>query len=178
MTLEVIPTDERIVTAGLHVGGAIAARRPAERPDGIHSADLVARTAAVPGEDPAPCRALFGGVRDAFRAAYVSAGGRVKGDTRTSGTAPGTFRLEVSLPVDTTAEVWMAASAASEVAHGPARFLRLEDGCAVFAAGCGTHRFSRRATAVHGRGGALSGAPAPAGQRVTPSAGSTVSATR
>ncbi|WP_330434093.1 LacI family transcriptional regulator [Streptomyces sp. NBC_00825] len=39
VTLEVIPTDERIVTAGLHVGEAIAARRPAERPDGIVAAN-------------------------------------------------------------------------------------------------------------------------------------------
>ncbi|MFF1344588.1 LacI family DNA-binding transcriptional regulator [Streptomyces sp. NPDC058322] len=39
VTLEVIPTEERIVTAGLHVGEVIAARRPAERPDGIVAAN-------------------------------------------------------------------------------------------------------------------------------------------
>ncbi|QBR04932.1 rhamnosidase [Streptomyces sp. S501] len=49
-----------------------------------HSADLVARIAAVLGKDPAPYRALFGRVRDAFRTAYVTAGGRVKGDTQTA----------------------------------------------------------------------------------------------
>ncbi|WP_406151288.1 alpha-L-rhamnosidase [Streptomyces sp. NBC_01012] len=49
-----------------------------------HSADLVARTAEVLGKDPAPHRTLFGRVRDAFRAAYVSAGGRVEGDTQTA----------------------------------------------------------------------------------------------
>ncbi|MCX4680816.1 glycoside hydrolase family 78 protein [Streptomyces sp. NBC_01433] len=49
-----------------------------------HSADLVARTAGVLGKDPEPYRALFGRVREAFRAAYVSAGGRVKGDTQTA----------------------------------------------------------------------------------------------
>ncbi|WP_326614199.1 glycoside hydrolase family 78 protein [Streptomyces scopuliridis] len=49
-----------------------------------HSADLVARTAEVLGKDPAPYTALFRAVRDAFRAAYVSAGGRVKGDTQTA----------------------------------------------------------------------------------------------
>ncbi|MDF6022788.1 alpha-L-rhamnosidase [Streptomyces sp. JH34] len=49
-----------------------------------HSADLVARIAEVLGKDPAPYRTLFGRVRDAFRAAYVSAGGRVKGDTQTA----------------------------------------------------------------------------------------------
>ncbi|WP_326769184.1 glycoside hydrolase family 78 protein [Streptomyces sp. NBC_01591] len=265
-----------------------------------HSADLVARTAEVLGEDPAPYRALFGRVRDAFRAAYVSAGGRVKGDSQTAyvlalsmdllagedrraaadrlveliegrdwhlstgflgtprllpaltaagrtdvahrllhrrtfpswgyqiergattmwerwdsarpdgtfqdagmnsfnhyaygsvgewmyahvagiapggpgfkhlvvrprpgggvneararfdspygpvgthwSTASGTFRLEVSLPVNTTAEVWIAAVAATDVSHGSARFLRMEDGCAVFTVGSGTHRFSR-----------------------------------
>ncbi|WP_329214182.1 glycoside hydrolase family 78 protein [Streptomyces sp. NBC_00683] len=49
-----------------------------------HSADLVARTAEALGKDPAPYRSLFGRVRDAFRAAYVTAGGRVKGDTQTA----------------------------------------------------------------------------------------------
>ncbi|RDG35142.1 alpha-L-rhamnosidase [Streptomyces corynorhini] len=48
-----------------------------------HSADLVARTAEVLGKDPAPYRTLFGRVRDAFRAAYVSPGARIKGDTQT-----------------------------------------------------------------------------------------------
>ncbi|WP_327121491.1 glycoside hydrolase family 78 protein [Streptomyces sp. NBC_01341] len=49
-----------------------------------HSADLVSRMAEVLGKDPAPYRTLFGRVRDAFRTAYVSAGGRVKGDTQTA----------------------------------------------------------------------------------------------
>ncbi|MEV7085312.1 alpha-L-rhamnosidase [Streptomyces sp. NPDC093085] len=50
-----------------------------------HSADLVARTAEVLGKDPAPYRTLSGAVRDAFRAAYVTAGGgRIKGDTQTA----------------------------------------------------------------------------------------------
>ncbi|MFJ7996333.1 alpha-L-rhamnosidase [Streptomyces sp. NPDC096310] len=49
-----------------------------------HSADLVARTAEVLGEDPAPYTTLFGAVRDAFRAAYVSPNGRIKGDTQTA----------------------------------------------------------------------------------------------
>ncbi|MEU0955134.1 alpha-L-rhamnosidase [Streptomyces niveus] len=49
-----------------------------------HSADLTARTARVLGKDPAPYDTLFGQVRDAFRAAYVSADGRVKGDTQTA----------------------------------------------------------------------------------------------
>ncbi|NGN69338.1 family 78 glycoside hydrolase catalytic domain, partial [Streptomyces sp. A7024] len=49
-----------------------------------HSADLVARTAKVLGKDPGPYEQLFGAVRDAFRTAYVTEGGRVKGDTQTA----------------------------------------------------------------------------------------------
>lgn len=264
-----------------------------------HSADLVARTADALGKDPAPYRTLFGRVRDAFRAAYVSAGGKVKGDTQTAyvlalsmdlladadrapaadrlvalieakdwhlstgflgtprllpvltdtghtdvayrlltqrtfpswgyqidrgattmwerwdsirpdgsfqdagmnsfnhyaygsvgawmyaniaGIAPGapgfrkvvvrprpgggvteaegrfdslfgpvttrwkadgdSFRLRVCLPANTTAEVWIPARDRKQVEHGSASFLRMDDGCAVFAAGSGTHHFS------------------------------------
>ncbi|MDG4860378.1 alpha-L-rhamnosidase [Streptomyces sp. T-3] len=49
-----------------------------------HSAALVAQTAEALGKDPAPYRKLFTDVRDAFRAAYVAGGGRVKGDTQTA----------------------------------------------------------------------------------------------
>lgn len=49
-----------------------------------YSADLVAQVAEALGKDPAPYKKLFGGVRDAFRAAYVTGGGRVKGDTQTA----------------------------------------------------------------------------------------------
>ncbi|MGW2052448.1 alpha-L-rhamnosidase [Streptomyces sp. NPDC001840] len=264
-----------------------------------HSADLVARAAEALGKDPAPYRTLFGAVRDAFRTAYVSGGGRVKGDTQTAyvlalsmdllaegdrgpaadrlvelirakdwhlstgflgtprllpvltatghtdvahrlllqrtfpswgyqidrgattmwerwdsitpdggfqdagmnsfnhyaygsvgewmyaniaGIAPGApgfrrivvrpcpgggvtecqarfdspygpvstewttgsggFRLTVSLPANTTAEVWIPARSARDVSHGRARFQRMDDGCAVFTAGSGTHRFA------------------------------------
>ncbi|NGO74664.1 family 78 glycoside hydrolase catalytic domain [Streptomyces sp. YC504] len=267
-----------------------------------HSADLVSQAAKALGKDPAPYTALFAGVRDAFRAAYVSAGGKVKGDTQTAyvlalsmnllaeadrapaadrlvelirskgwhlstgflgtprllpvltetghtdvayrllvqrsfpswgyqidkgattmwehwdslkedgsfqdpgmnsfnhyaygavgewmyaniaGIAPaepgfrkirvrprpgggiteaqgrydsvhgpittqwkvddGGFRLTVAVPANTTAEVWVPtgeSAEADQVAHGSAKFLRVEDGCAVFAVGSGTHRFS------------------------------------
>ncbi|MFI6335459.1 alpha-L-rhamnosidase [Streptomyces sp. NPDC050535] len=49
-----------------------------------HSADLAARTAEAIGEDSAPYLDLFGRVRTAFQNAYVSADGRVKGDTQTA----------------------------------------------------------------------------------------------
>jgi alpha-L-rhamnosidase len=265
-----------------------------------HAADLVARAAKALGKDPAPYTSLFGSVRDAFRAAYVSDGGKVKGDTQTAyvlalsmdllteadrgpaadrlvalikakdwhlstgflgtprllpvltaaghtdvayrllvqrsfpswgyqidkgattmwerwdsikpdgsfqdagmnsfnhyaygsvgewmyaniaGIAPaepgfrkilvrprpgggitraegrydsvqgpistkwsvdsGGFRLTLTVPANTTAEVWIPASDATQVAHGDAKFLRMDDGCAVFAAASGTHRFSK-----------------------------------
>lgn len=264
-----------------------------------HSADLVARVAATLGKDPAPYKKLFGSVRDAFRAAYVTGGGRVKGDTQTAyvlalsmdllpdadrapaaarlvelikskewhlstgflgtprllpvltatghtdvayrllvqrsfpswgyqidkgattmwerwdsikpdgsfqdagmnsfnhyaygsvgewmyanvtGIAPADpgfrkilvrprpgggvteaegrfdalygpvttrwktdsegFRLTLTLPANTTAEVWVPADKAAQVTHGSAEFLRMEDGCAVFTVASGTHRFS------------------------------------
>ncbi|WP_406142214.1 alpha-L-rhamnosidase [Streptomyces sp. NBC_01089] len=67
------------------------------------------------------------------------------GPVTTHWTTSGGFRLTVSLPPNTTAEVWIAAGRASDVDHGAATFLRMEDGCAVFHAGSGTHRFAVRA---------------------------------
>ncbi|MET9471903.1 alpha-L-rhamnosidase [Streptomyces sp. NPDC002922] len=264
-----------------------------------HAADLVARAARALGKDPAPYTALFASVRDAFRTAYVSSGGRVKGDTQTAyvlalsmdllaeadrgpaadrlveliqakdwhlstgflgtprllpvltstghtdvayrllvqrsfpswgyqidkgattmwerwdsirpdgsfqdagmnsfnhyaygsvgewmyaniaGIAPAApgfrrilvrprpgggvteaegrydsvrgpvitrwkvdedgFRLALTVPANTTAEVWIPAADAAQVIQGTSEFIRMEDGCAVFAAGSGTHRFS------------------------------------
>ncbi|MFE9680337.1 alpha-L-rhamnosidase [Streptomyces sp. NPDC006285] len=49
-----------------------------------HSADLAARMAEVLGEDPAPYTDLFARVRTAFRTAYVTGDGGVKGDTQTA----------------------------------------------------------------------------------------------
>ncbi|MET8513668.1 alpha-L-rhamnosidase [Streptomyces sp. NPDC005077] len=52
------------------------------------------------------------------------------------------FRLALTVPANTTAEVWIPAAGAAQVTHGTSEFIRMEDGCAVFAAGSGTHRFS------------------------------------
>ncbi|MFJ5898864.1 alpha-L-rhamnosidase [Streptomyces sp. NPDC093064] len=49
-----------------------------------HSADLAARMAAELGKDPASSLDLFERVREAFRNAYVTSDGRVKGDTQTA----------------------------------------------------------------------------------------------
>ncbi|MFD6995570.1 alpha-L-rhamnosidase [Streptomyces mirabilis] len=49
-----------------------------------HSADLAARTAKELGKDSAPYLDLFARVRTAFQNAYVTAAGKVKGDTQTA----------------------------------------------------------------------------------------------
>ncbi|MFG3257285.1 family 78 glycoside hydrolase catalytic domain [Streptomyces sp. NPDC048172] len=53
-----------------------------------------------------------------------------------------TFRLTVTLPVNTTAEIWIPARTGADVTHEEAEFLRTEDDCAVFEAGSGTHHFA------------------------------------
>lgn len=49
-----------------------------------HSADLAARMAGELGEDPTPYSDLFDRIRAAFQSAYVTADGRVRGDTQTA----------------------------------------------------------------------------------------------
>ncbi|MFH9478644.1 family 78 glycoside hydrolase catalytic domain [Streptomyces anulatus] len=57
-------------------------------------------------------------------------------------TAADGFRLTVSLPVNTTGEIWIPADGPAEVAHGETKFQRIEDGCVVFAVGSGSHTFT------------------------------------
>lgn len=52
------------------------------------------------------------------------------------------FALAVALPPNTTAEVWVPGGDKRSAGRGPAVFLRLDDGCAVFAAGSGSHHFT------------------------------------
>ncbi len=54
------------------------------------------------------------------------------------------FTLTVSIPVNTTAQVWVPARRASDVTRRAGRLLRMADGCAVFAVGSGTHHFLTR----------------------------------
>ncbi|MFI9029564.1 alpha-L-rhamnosidase [Streptomyces sp. NPDC053560] len=65
------------------------------------------------------------------------------GPVRTRWTLDGTgrFTLTVSVPVNTTAEVWVPAARAEDVTHDGTRFLRMAEDRAVFRAGSGTHRF-------------------------------------
>ncbi|MDJ1136300.1 glycoside hydrolase family 78 protein [Streptomyces iconiensis] len=62
--------------------------------------------------------------------------------TRTGdGGGAGGFRLDVTVPVNATAEVWVPAERASQVRQKGAEFVRMEDGCAVFSTGSGSWRF-------------------------------------
>ncbi|TWD13028.1 alpha-L-rhamnosidase [Streptomyces sp. T12] len=54
----------------------------------------------------------------------------------------GRFELTCSVPANTTAQVWVPASATDRVTHTGATPLRQEDGCQVFRVGSGTHRFT------------------------------------
>ena len=65
-------------------------------------------------------------------------------------TESGRFELNVTVPANTTAEVWVPANDADHVTEGGkavasadgVRFLRQEDGCAVFEVGSGAYRFA------------------------------------
>ena len=52
------------------------------------------------------------------------------------------FALRVVLPPNTTAEVWVPGGDGRSSVQGSAEFLRTDEGCAVFAVGSGTHRFT------------------------------------
>lgn len=54
----------------------------------------------------------------------------------------GGFVLECTVPPNTTAEVWVPTARPDRVKSGRAKFVRAEDGCAVFEAGSGSHRFT------------------------------------
>ena len=58
--------------------------------------------------------------------------------------ANGSFVLEVTIPANTTATVCVPAKAEANVKADGAQFLRMEDGCAVYAVGAGEYRFVAR----------------------------------
>lgn len=103
-----------------------------ENPAGIAPGEPGYRTIVV---RPRP----GGGVRTAsarFESPY--------GTVRTRWTLDGDDRLAltVTVPVNTTAEVWLPAARADDVHAGTATYDRMAEGCAVFRAGSGTHRFT------------------------------------
>ncbi|HEY3413021.1 MAG TPA: glycoside hydrolase family 78 protein [Armatimonadota bacterium] len=80
------------------------------------------------------------------RATYDSIRGRI---VSVWSTEAGRFELNVTVPANTTAEVWVPAAAADQVTEGGkaavsaegVKLLRQEDGCAVFEVGSGTYTF-------------------------------------
>ena len=86
---------------------------------------------------------------DWVKASYDSIHGRIESNWRREG---GTLRLSVTIPANTTATVYVPAKDAAAVTESgkPAdkadgvRFLRMEDGAAVFAIGSGTYEFAAR----------------------------------
>ncbi|CAA9568753.1 MAG: GH78 / CBM67 [uncultured Thermomicrobiales bacterium] len=110
---------------------------------------------AGPGFARAVIRPRPGGGLTHARARYHSIRGPIASDWRAEG---GRFRLRVEVPANVTATVWVPCPDAAEVAEGgvPAdgaegvRFLRREDGAAVFAVGSGRYDFE--ATTAVGAG--------------------------
>ena len=98
-------------------------------------------SAGEPGYRRTVIRPRPGGDVDRASGRYDS----VYGPIETSWSAKGgRFDLTVSVPVNTTAEVWVPARSAAEVSQSGARFLRMQDGAAVFTVGSGTYHFSAR----------------------------------
>ncbi|WP_442759567.1 alpha-L-rhamnosidase C-terminal domain-containing protein [Streptomyces pseudogriseolus] len=92
-----------------------------------------------PGYREVVVRPRPGGGIDEARATLSSVRGPVSTRWRRRG---GHFELTCSVPVNTTAQVWIPASATDRVEHTGAALLRHEEGCQVFRAGSGTHRFA------------------------------------
>ena len=87
------------------------------------------------------------------KAEFQSIHGRIVSDWKIE---DGQFRLNVVIPANTTAEVFLPGNGAEMVKEGnkPAtqaegvKFLRVEDGNAVFAVGSGSYEFSSPASAL------------------------------
>ena len=99
-----------------------------------------------------PSRGPGGGLTYA-KAEFQSIHGKIASDWKIEN---GQFRLQVTIPANTTAEVYVPAASADAVkdfgkpastAQG-VKFMRLEDGSAVFAIGSGNYEFT---TAMSGR---------------------------
>ncbi|CAM5608833.1 Alpha-L-rhamnosidase [Streptomyces alboniger] len=102
-------------------------------------ANIAGIAPAEPGYGKVRVRPRPGGGVTRARARFDSVRGPIT--TRWEADSDG-FSLTLTLPAHTTAEVWIPAEKASQVRHGAAEFLRMADGCAVFAAASGTHHFS------------------------------------
>ncbi|MFV2173268.1 family 78 glycoside hydrolase catalytic domain [Actinomadura sp. LOL_016] len=102
-------------------------------------ANITGIAAAEPGYRKITIRPRPGGEVDRADGRYDSVYGPI--ETKWS-VRHDRFDLSVSIPVNTTAEVWVPARSASDVRQRGATFLRMQDGAAVFAVGSGSHRFT------------------------------------
>ncbi|MGI5227564.1 family 78 glycoside hydrolase catalytic domain [Actinoallomurus sp. CA-142502] len=80
-----------------------------------------------------------GGTLTKASATYRSDYGEIASRWSVSG---GRFTLDVTVPVNTTAEVWVPAANVSDVTRDGAKFVRTQDGAAVFTVGSGHWHFS------------------------------------
>jgi len=102
-----------------------------------------------PGYKRIIIRPMPGGGLDHAKASYKSIYGKIVSDWRIKGS---TFTLNVTIPANTTATIYVPAGDIESVTEGgqPAtkakavRFLRMKDGKAVFAIGSGNYRFVSR----------------------------------
>jgi hypothetical protein len=72
------------------------------------------------------------------KASYDSIHGKIVSDWKRDG---GKFTLDISIPANTTAEVFVPAKSADSVKTAGAKFLRMENDCAVFETGAGDWKF-------------------------------------
>jgi alpha-L-rhamnosidase len=93
---------------------------------------------ASPGFDEIRIRPQAGGGIDHADGRYESVHGPIESAWRDSERG---FRLDVTIPVNTTAEVWVPAVDREAVDADGARFIRMEDGHAVYEIGSGEYRF-------------------------------------
>lgn len=102
-------------------------------------ANIAGISAARPGYREVLIRPRPGGGINSARATLTS----VRGPISTRWTRKrGRFELTCSIPPNTTAEVWVPASATDHVTHAGGTLLRHEDGHQVFHVGSGTYRFT------------------------------------
>ncbi len=96
---------------------------------------------AAPGYQKITIRPRPGGTLTWATARYQSPYGQIASAWHASGTA---LTLDVTVPVNTTADVWVPAQDQQHVRADGARFLRVQDGAAVYAVSSGTWHFTAR----------------------------------
>ncbi|MGP4010587.1 alpha-L-rhamnosidase [Streptomyces sp. 4N124] len=102
-------------------------------------ANIAGISAGRPGYREIVIRPRPGGAVTSARAGFTSVYGPVSTQWRRKA---GRFSLTCTVPPNTTAEVWIPASAPETVTRTHGTFLRQDDGCAVYQVGSGTHHFT------------------------------------